>query len=915
MSTSFKKFLYFGLVLVMLLSACTAQPTPTTAPAQNDQGSQAQPTQPPADTAKKTLNVAVVVKAVTSDYWKAVGAGVEAAVKSDPTIKASFLGPNEETDIEGQIRILEAQIASKVDALAVAPSQADQVQPTLEKAVKAGIPVILIDTDIASFTGKTSFVGTDNKLGGKLGGEFIAKQLKSGDQVAIIRGAAGDPVHNLRETGAKEAMEAAGLKVVAIQPADSDRAKGQSVAENLLTANPDLKAIFATNDEMALGAFNAAKAAKKTLVVCGFDASPDALKSIAAGELSASIAQFAGKIGELGTQTAAKAARGEKVDAFVNTGVEVVSKDNVAKFMGGGDKPAATNKPLNIAVVVKAVTSDYWKAVGAGVDAAMKSDPSIKASFLGPNEETDIEGQIRILEAQIASKVDALAVAPSQADQVQPTLEKAVKAGIPVILIDTDIATFTNKASFVGTDNKLGGKLGGEFIAKQLKSGDQVAIIRGAAGDPVHNLRETGAKDAMEAAGLKVVAIQPADSDRAKGQSVAENLLIANPDLKAIFATNDEMALGAVNAAKSAKKTLVVCGFDASPDALKSIAAGELSASIAQFASKIGELGTLTAAKVARGEKADAFVNTGVEVVSKDNVAKFMGGGDKPAAKKPLNIAVVVKAVTSDYWKAVGAGVEAAMKSDPNIKASFLGPNEETDIEGQIRILEAQIASKVDALAVAPSQADQVQPTLEKAVKAGIPVILIDTDIATFTNKTSFVGTDNKLGGKLGGEFIAKQLKAGDQVAIIRGAAGDPVHNLREQGAKEALEAAGLKVVAIQPADSDRAKGQSVAENLLIANPDLKAIFATNDEMALGAVNAAKSAKKTLVVCGFDASPDALKSIAAGELAGSIAQFASKIGELGTLTAAKVAWGEKVDAFVNTGVEVVSKDNVAKFMK
>ena len=580
--------------------------------------------------------------------------------------------------------------------------------------------------------------------------------------------------------------------------------------------------------------------------------------------------------------------------------------------------PAASSeaKPLNIAVIVKSVTSDYWKTVGAGVEAAMKADPTIKASFLGPNEETDIEGQIRIIESQISAGVDALAVAPSQADQVQPTLEKAVAAGIPVILVDTDLANFSKKSAFVGTDNKLGGQLGGEFIAKALKAGDEVAIIRGAAGDPVHNLREQGAKEAMEKAGLKVIAIQPADSDRAKGQTVAENLLTANPNLKGIFATNDEMALGAANAAKSAGKTLVIVGFDATNDALKAIEDGSMSGSVAQFPTKIGELGTLTAAKVARGEKVDAFVNTGVEVVSKDNLDKFMQPA--PAAggeAKPLNIAVIVKSVTSDYWKTVGAGVEAAMKADPSIKASFLGPNEETDIEGQIRIIESQISAGVDALAVAPSQADQVQPTLEKAVAAGIPVILVDTDLANFSNKSAFVGTDNKLGGQLGGEFIAKALKAGDEVAIIRGAAGDPVHNLREQGAKEAMEKAGLKVIAIQPADSDRAKGQTVAENLLTANPNLKGIFATNDEMALGAANAAKSAGKTLVIVGFDATNDALKAIEDGSMSGSVAQFPTKIGELGTLTAAKVARGEKVDAFVNTGVEVVSKDNLSNFMK
>ena len=566
-----------------------------------------------------------------------------------------------------------------------------------------------------------------------------------------------------------------------------------------------------------------------------------------------------------------------------------------------------------VAVVVKAVTSDYWKLVGAGVDQAMADDPTIVAEFLGPNEETDIEGQIRIIEAQISAKVDALAVAPSQADQLAPTLQKAVDAGIPVVLIDTNIDTFDAKSAFVGTDNRLGGTMAGEFIAGKLTAGDEVAIIRGAAGDPVHNLREEGAVEALEAAGMSVVAIQPADSDRAKGQTVAENIFTANPNLKAVYATNDEMALGALNAAKAAGMSLVIVGFDASPDALASIEAGELTGSVAQFPGKIGELGTLTAAAVARGEAVESFVNTGVDVVSIENITTYKPDAQPVAAAEPLKVAVVVKAVTSDYWKLVGAGVDQAMADDPTIEATFLGPNEETDIEGQIRIIEAQISAQVDALAVAPSQADQLAPTLQKAVEAGIPVVLIDTNIDTFEAKSAFVGTDNRLGGTMAGEFIAGKLTAGDDVAIIRGAAGDPVHNLREEGAAEALEAAGMTVVSIQPADSDRAKGQTVAENILTANPNIKAIYATNDEMALGALNAAKAAGVTLVIVGFDASPDALASIEAGELTGSVAQFPGKIGELGTLTAAAVARGEAVESFVNTGVDVVSIDNVADF--
>lgn len=345
MKSKHVKIFVVSLILVLLFTAC-APAAATEAPAAPDQGAEIPSTgdeqggeipstgdEEGAAGAADTLDIAVVVKAVTSDYWRAVGAGVEQAMQTDPTINASFLGPNEETDIEGQIRIIEAQISAQVDALAVAPSQADQLAPTLQQAVDAGIPVVLIDTDIATFDAKEAFVGTDNRLGGELAGEFIAEALQPGDQVAIIRGAAGDPVHNLREEGAMETLEAAGLEVVAVQPADSDRAKGQSVAENLLTANPDLRAIYATNDEMALGALNAATAAGKELVIVGFDASPDALTAIQNGELAGSIAQFPGKIGELGTLTAAQAARGESVEAFVNTGVEVVTQENVDQFI------------------------------------------------------------------------------------------------------------------------------------------------------------------------------------------------------------------------------------------------------------------------------------------------------------------------------------------------------------------------------------------------------------------------------------------------------------------------------------------------------------------------------------------------------------------------------------------------------
>ncbi len=293
--------------------------------------------------------------------------------------------------------------------------------------------------------------------------------------------------------------------------------------------------------------------------------------------------------------------------------------------------------------------------------------------------------------------------------------------------------------------------------------------------------------------------------------------------------------------------------------------------------------------------------------------AASTGGAAGAAACQGKTIAVIVKAGTSTYWKTVGSGVDDAKAEFPGCTITFEGPDAETNVTAQIAEVESAVAKKVAAIVIAVTGADQVLPSLQKAADAGIPIILIDTN-KEFAPKKAFVGTDNTAGGKAAGDYFVKTVgvKAGDKVLIIRGQAGDAVHNLREQGASDVLKAAGATVI-VQPADSDRAKGQSVMENVLQANPDLKAVFATNDEMALGALKAAQQANKTIPIIGFDANPDALASVAAGGLTGSIAQFPKKIGQMGVETAVKVIAGETVDASVNTGVELVTKDNVANF--
>jgi ribose transport system substrate-binding protein len=273
------------------------------------------------------MTIGVVVKALNSDYWKIVESGAKAA-GTKYGVQVKVLGPNAETDVTGQISMLEDQITQKVSALVVAPSQPASAIPVFNRAKTAKIPVVLADTD-AQWNDKVSFVGTGNFNGGKIAGEYLGKKLGKGAKVIILRGAQGDQTHDERANGCIEGLKAAGLDVAAIQPANSERGMAVTVMENILQSKKEFAAVFATNDEMALGALKALEAAKMNIPVVGFDGSPDALTSIMDGKLDASIGQSPYNIGFKGVEAAIKAAKGESVDKRIDTGTEVINKDNV----------------------------------------------------------------------------------------------------------------------------------------------------------------------------------------------------------------------------------------------------------------------------------------------------------------------------------------------------------------------------------------------------------------------------------------------------------------------------------------------------------------------------------------------------------------------------------------------------------
>ncbi len=278
--------------------------------------------------------IALVPKAMDSEFWLAVGTGARDAAAARGDVTLSIVAPDREINIDQQVSILEDQLRRGVSVLIVAPTGSAQVVPVLEQAASRKIPVILVDTD-APFAGKMSYIGTDNRAGGALAARHIATVVGHG-AVALIHGVPGNQSQDDRAAGFEAALkDAAGIRLVATQPANSERALGMTVMENILTAHPDLKAVFATNDQMALGAMEAvdARGLRGKIAIVGFDATQEAVRAIQDGQMSASVAQRPAEMGRRSVQAALDLIDGKKVEPRIDTGTELVTQKNAAAYI------------------------------------------------------------------------------------------------------------------------------------------------------------------------------------------------------------------------------------------------------------------------------------------------------------------------------------------------------------------------------------------------------------------------------------------------------------------------------------------------------------------------------------------------------------------------------------------------------
>lgn len=280
--------------------------------------------------------------------------------------------------------------------------------------------------------------------------------------------------------------------------------------------------------------------------------------------------------------------------------------------------------------------------------------------------------------------------------------------------------------------------------------------------------------------------------------------------------------------------------------------------------------------------------------------------------------AVVLKVLSSPFWQSMRDGIlEEAEKQ--GIKVDIYAANSEDDVEGQVTLLENAINKGYKAIGVAPISADNLVPAVAEASKKGIYVINIDEKLNLESLKglggavQAFVSTDNKAVGRTGAQYIIDRIGGSGQVAIIEGKAGAASGEDRKAGATEAFLKAGVELVESQPADWDRTKAYDLATNYIAKYPDLKGIYACNDTMAMGALEAVKNAGKDIVVVGTDGNEDAVASVKAGELAATVAQDPAQIGRRGVqLMIEAVKAGKAIDPNAAPAMESVDAILITK---
>jgi len=286
------------------------------------------------------------------------------------------------------------------------------------------------------------------------------------------------------------------------------------------------------------------------------------------------------------------------------------------------------NARPRIALVMKSLANEFFVTMADGArkhQAAHSGEYELVVN--GIKDESDLAQQVALVEQMVASGVDAIVIAPADSRALVPSLRKAQQAGVVVVNIDNKLDSATLAASkveipFIGPDNREGARMVGTELAKHLKPGDAVAIVEGIPTAFNAQQRRLGFEDAMRAAGMRVVAVQSGQWEQAKANTVVSGMLREHPELKAVLASNDNMALGAVAAVRQAGKAgqVAVVGFDNISAIHEMVRDGRVTATADQHGGDLAVFGIEYALQILHGQAKPQDRRTPVDIVTAEKL-------------------------------------------------------------------------------------------------------------------------------------------------------------------------------------------------------------------------------------------------------------------------------------------------------
>ena len=290
-----------------------------------------------AATAGPTLAQDVKIGFITKfpvPFFATMEDAAKAYAEANPGVEIVYGQGTSATDIEGQIALVESMVTQGVQGIALTPVD-PTVAPALDDAITEGVKIVLMDNDIPGWEGRTALATTDNYNAGKIAGEHLATLLEDGDTLGILEGVPGVPALDDRVNGMLEGLQGVDVEIVGRGATNCTEELGINVAEDLLTANAELDAIYAACGPPAAGAARAienAGIAPDDIILVGFDFCCGEVEALEAGIEDATVAQFPTKMAEFGVDALVRAIRGEEVPSLIDSGAALVTQDNMAEF-------------------------------------------------------------------------------------------------------------------------------------------------------------------------------------------------------------------------------------------------------------------------------------------------------------------------------------------------------------------------------------------------------------------------------------------------------------------------------------------------------------------------------------------------------------------------------------------------------